>query len=150
MARSILDQEATTGRALTDIDRNEVHRGPPCPIASPNANSCSVSSYYPPRYTLLVGFINPGSPMDPLPYKTRPSSRRIDSTRLGWPRYTMTGQDHDPVPDRHLRPGDLIGGAIGRPGRGGTAVRFRPTFSDREYVRTSTRCSFVTDMVEVD
>ena len=49
-----------------------------------------------------VGFINLGSPMDPLPYKTRPSRRRNDSTRLGRPRYTITGQDHDPVPNRYL------------------------------------------------
>ena len=52
----------------------------------------------------LVGFINPGSPMDPLPYKTRLSRRRNDSTRLDRPRYTITGQDHDPIPDRHLQP----------------------------------------------
>ena len=45
----------------------------------------------------------------------------------------MTGRDHDPVPDRHLRPGDLIGGATERPGRGGTVVRLRPPFFDREY-----------------
>ena len=97
-----------------------------------------------------VGFINPMSPMDPFLYKTRPSRRCSDSTRLGRPRYTMTGQDHDPVLDRHLRPGDPIGGATGRPGRGGTAVRLRPTFSDREYARTSARYSFPTDTVGAD
>ena len=85
--------------------------------------------------------------MDPLPYNTWPSRRYSDNTCLGRPRYTMTGRDHDPVPDRHLWPGDLIGGATGRPGRGRTVVRLRPPFSDREYDRTSTRCSFLTDTV---
>ena len=97
-----------------------------------------------------VGFINPGSPMDPLPCKTRPNRRRSDSTCLAWRRYIMIGQDHDLVLDRHLRSGDLIDGATGRPGRGGTAVRLRPPFSDREYDRTSARCSFPTDTVEDD
>ena len=93
---------------------------------------------------ISVGFINPGSPMDPLPYKTRPSRRRSDNTRLGRPRYTVTGQDHDPVPVQHLRPGDLVEAPTRRHGRGGTAVRLRPPFSDREYARTSARCSFST------
>ena len=32
---------------------------------------------------------------------------RSDSVRQGRLKYTMTGRDHDLVPDRHLRPGDL-------------------------------------------
>ena len=52
--------------------------------------------------------------MDLLAYKTRPSRWCSDSMHLGRPRYTMTGQDHDSVPDRHLRPGDLVGAPIGR------------------------------------
>ena len=98
----------------------------------------------------IVGFIDPRSQIDPLPYKIRPNRRRSDNTCLGRPRYTMTGQDHDPVPDRHLRPGDLIGGATERPSCGGTVVRLRPPFSDREYARTSARCSFPTDTVGTD
>ena len=47
-----------------------------------------------------VGFINLGSPMDPLPCKTRPSRRRRDNMRLGWPRYIMIGWDNNLVPDR--------------------------------------------------
>ena len=80
-----------------------------------------------------VGFINPGSSMDPLPCNFWPSRRRSDSARLGRPRYTMTGRDHDPVPDQHLRPRDLVGAPTGRSGHGGTAVQLRPRSSDRGY-----------------
>ena len=71
--------------------------------------------------------------MDPLPCNTWLSRRRSDSARLGRPRYTMTGRNHDPVPNRHLRPGDLVGAPTGRAGRDGTAVRLRPRSSDRGY-----------------
>ena len=87
-----------------------------------------------PSINHLVGFINPGSPMDLLPYKTRPSRQRSDSTCLCQPRYTIIGQDHDLVPNQQLRPGDLVRAPIGRPGCGGTVVRLRPPFSDRGYV----------------
>ena len=70
----------------------------------------------------VVEFINPRSSMNLFPYKTRPSRRRSDSTRLGRTRYTVTGQDHDPVPDWHLRPGDLVGAPTEKAGRGGTVV----------------------------
>ena len=93
--------------------------------------------------TQLVGFINPESPMDPLSYKTRPSRRRNDNTRLDRPRYTITGQDHTPVPDRHLRPGP-------HPTSGSRAPP-RPTpFLRSRIRRTSTHCSFTTDTVEDD
>ena len=122
--------------------------------------------------TLNVGFINPGSPVDLLPYKTRPSRRRNDSTRLGRPRCTITGQDHNPVPDRHLRPGprptsgagpaspDLwdVGSASPDPLDMGSASPTsrsrappRPTpFLRSRIRRTSTHCSFTTDTVEDD
>jgi len=49
-----------------------------------------------------VGFINLGSPMDPLPYKKlNPVDGIANNACLsGWPRYIMTGQGNDPVPDR--------------------------------------------------
>ena len=56
--------------------------------------------------------------MDPLPYKTWPNNWHSDSTCLGQPRYTMIGQDHDSVPNRHLRALG-VGPALARPlGRG--------------------------------
>ena len=70
----------------------------------------------------VVEFINPGSPMNPLSYKTRPSRRCSDSTCLGRTRYIVTGQDHDPIPDWHLRPGDLVGAPTEKAARGGTVV----------------------------
>ena len=56
------------------------------------------------KSSTFIGFINPGSLMDPLPDKTRPSRRHSDNSRMGQPRYIMTGRDHDPVPDRKAWP----------------------------------------------
>ena len=75
--------------------------------------------------------------MDPFPCKTRPDRRCSDNTRMGRPRYIMTGQDNDLVPDRKAWP---------RWDRSPTPTPFlRPRIH-----RTSARCSFLTDTAGPD
>ena len=87
--------------------------------------------------TNFVGFINPGSPMDPLPCKTRPSRRRSDNAGLGRPRYIMIGRDNDLVPDRKAWP---------RWDRSPTPTPFLRS----RICQTFARFSFPTDTVEAD
>ena len=102
-------------------------------IICPDQTFLSLTTFVENISNICVGFINLGSPMDPLSCNTWPSRQRSNNACLARPRYTMTSRDHDPVPDRHLWPGDLVGAPTGRPGRGGTVVRLRPHFSDRGY-----------------
>ena len=132
------DPESGTGAHLRRTMLSPYERSSsivlPCALKSGDSTAPSRLHRSPKRGSgAPIGFINSGSPMDPLPCNTWPSRRRSDSACLGRPRYTMIGQDLDPVPDRHLRPGDLVRAPTGRPGRGGTAVRLRPCSSDQGY-----------------
>ena len=81
---------------------------------------------------------------------TRPSRRRSNNARLGRPRYTMTGRDHDPAADPRSRPGGLVSAPTRRPGQGEDHSPTPTEFPRPGICWTYAHRSFPTDTVGTD